>query len=144
MIGSDANAANNINNAAAIGSDAFVSASNCMVLGSINGVNGANTDSKVGIGVTNPDEKLTIGTGRLKFRAKDATMNGLVFTDSAGSSTKIQMGLSNNNLFALVNTTTASNLNTLIGTGQWGLNKIPNIGSITGSCRLNKVAAKIH
>jgi hypothetical protein len=44
----------NLSNAAAIGALAQVDASNSMVLGSINGVNGATADTAVGIGTTNP------------------------------------------------------------------------------------------
>ena len=43
-----------LSNAGAIGSRASVSASNCLVLGSINGVNGATSSTCVGIGTTAP------------------------------------------------------------------------------------------
>ena len=43
-----------LNNAAAIGATAQVAQSNAMVLGSINGVNGATADTTVGIGTTTP------------------------------------------------------------------------------------------
>ena len=52
--------ANNLTNAAAIGANAQVSAINAMVLGSINGVNGATASTNVGIGVTAPVAKLQI------------------------------------------------------------------------------------
>lgn len=45
---------NNLFNATAIGSRSRVDCSNCMVLGSTNGVNGAVADVNVGIGNTNP------------------------------------------------------------------------------------------
>lgn len=44
----------NVSNVTAIGANAQVTASNAMVLGSINGVNGANADTNVGIGTTAP------------------------------------------------------------------------------------------
>jgi len=44
----------NLNNATAIGANSQVTASNAMVLGSINGVNGATADTNVGIGTTAP------------------------------------------------------------------------------------------
>lgn len=53
-------ASGNLTNAAAIGSQAFVSQSNSMVLGSIRGVNSATEDTRVGIGRTNPSERLDI------------------------------------------------------------------------------------
>ena len=52
----------NLSNATAIGSDAVVTSSNSLVLGSINGVNGATATVKVGIGVTAPTAKLHIET----------------------------------------------------------------------------------
>lgn len=48
-------------NATAIGANAFVGCSNCMVLGSINGVNGAANNVNVGIGTSNPDAPLSFG-----------------------------------------------------------------------------------
>ena len=52
-------------NATAIGSLAFVTQSNTIVLGRINGVNGATTDTWVGIGTTAPTEKLDV-VGNIK------------------------------------------------------------------------------
>jgi hypothetical protein len=61
MLGYQANlSAGNLNNATAIGNKAFVSGNNNMVLGSINGVNGATADTKVGIGTTAPTNKLHV------------------------------------------------------------------------------------
>jgi trimeric autotransporter adhesin len=54
-LGTGANvAANNLNNATAIGNKSFVNCSNCMVLGSINGLNAATASVKVGIGTSTP------------------------------------------------------------------------------------------
>jgi hypothetical protein len=50
-----------ISNATAIGAFADVTASNSLVLGSINGKNGANADTNVGIGTTAPTARLHIG-----------------------------------------------------------------------------------
>jgi hypothetical protein len=52
-----------LSNATAIGSKALVAASNALVLGSINGVNGAAASTKVGIGTTAPSNVFTIGQG---------------------------------------------------------------------------------
>jgi len=49
-----------LTNATAIGANAQVTASNAMVLGSINGVNGATADTNVGIGTTSPTAKLDV------------------------------------------------------------------------------------
>ncbi len=54
-IGSHADVAtNNLNNATAIGNKSVVNCSNCLVLGSINGLNGAASSVKVGIGTSTP------------------------------------------------------------------------------------------
>ena len=56
--------ANNLSNATAIGFRAAVAQNNSLVLGSINGVNGALTDTNVGIGTTAPGERLhVVGNG---------------------------------------------------------------------------------
>ncbi|MBB1283313.1 tail fiber domain-containing protein [Flavisolibacter sp. BT320] len=47
--------ANNLTNATAIGSKAKVDCSNCLVLGSVNGTNGATSNTAIGIGTTNPN-----------------------------------------------------------------------------------------
>jgi hypothetical protein len=53
---------NNLINATAIGAQSLVSVSNAMVLGSVNGVNGATSDVNVGIGTTAPAHALEIRT----------------------------------------------------------------------------------
>jgi len=69
-IGFDANVASaNLVNAVAIGSRALVSQDNSMVLGSIRGVNFAMADTKVGIGVTNPSERLDV-VGNVKINGE--------------------------------------------------------------------------
>jgi hypothetical protein len=55
-------ATGSLTNATAIGARAFVSQSNSLVLGSINGVNGATADTSVGIGTTVPNARLHIAT----------------------------------------------------------------------------------
>ncbi|MBK9336329.1 MAG: tail fiber domain-containing protein [Lewinellaceae bacterium] len=52
-----------LTNATAIGTRAEVGASNCLVLGSISGVNGATASVNVGIGTTTPDVRLHIEGG---------------------------------------------------------------------------------
>lgn len=51
---------NNLTNAIAIGHRAFVESGNSLVLGSVNGKNGAIADTKVGIGTTTPNTPLDI------------------------------------------------------------------------------------
>jgi hypothetical protein len=64
----------NLKNATAIGANAQVTATNALVLGSINGVNGATADTLVGIGTTAPAAKLDVHgnanfTGPITFAA---------------------------------------------------------------------------
>jgi len=60
FIGSFSNGAAGITNATAIGFQAKVTQSNSLVLGSINGQNGATADTRVGIGMTNPTARLDV------------------------------------------------------------------------------------
>jgi hypothetical protein len=67
----------NLNNATAIGANAQVTASNALVLGSINGVNGATASVNVGIGTTAPAYTLDVHgtanfTGPVTFAAGQA------------------------------------------------------------------------
>jgi len=50
----------NLTNATAIGAKAFVSASNAIVLGQVNGVNGASANTNVGIGTNAPLDRLHV------------------------------------------------------------------------------------
>ncbi len=51
----------NLINATAIGARARVDCDNCMVLGSINGINGATSSVNVGIGTASPQQMLSVG-----------------------------------------------------------------------------------
>jgi hypothetical protein len=55
--------AGTLTNATALGANAEVDASNSLVLGSINGVNGQTATVKVGIGTTTPSNVFTIASG---------------------------------------------------------------------------------
>jgi hypothetical protein len=60
FIGNQANGAPGITNAESIGANASVTQSNSLVLGSINGVNSASADTKVGIGTPAPANPLDV------------------------------------------------------------------------------------
>jgi hypothetical protein len=51
---------NNLTNATAIGARAFVGQSNALILGSVNGINGATANTDVGIGTTTPLNRLHV------------------------------------------------------------------------------------
>jgi len=80
--------ANGIKNATAIGSRAYVGASNSLVLGSINGTNGAIASTNVGIGTTTPTAQLHT-TGSVRFAGLIAQSNAddsmMVVSASTGS-----------------------------------------------------------
>ena len=77
----------NLTNATAIGAYAVVGQSNSLVLGSINGVNFANADTKVGIGTTTPSERLTIKspTSSYGFVHTDGTITVGSFVGGTGN-----------------------------------------------------------
>jgi Chaperone of endosialidase len=51
-----------LSNSTAIGARSKVDCSNCMVLGSVNGINGALSNVNVGIGTTSPQQMLSVGS----------------------------------------------------------------------------------
>lgn len=56
---------NNYTNATAIGANSAALQNNSLILGSINGVNGATSDTRVGIGTTTPKAKLDVTNGNI-------------------------------------------------------------------------------
>jgi hypothetical protein len=61
LLGRGANVASGgLSNVTAIGASALVSQANSLVLGSVNGVNGATSDTRVGIGTTTPGAALDV------------------------------------------------------------------------------------
>ena len=66
----------NLSNTTAIGANAEVTFSNSMVLGSINGKNGATADTNVGIGITGPNYRLHIGNALKSFRVEGPATSG--------------------------------------------------------------------
>ncbi|MCP4088970.1 MAG: hypothetical protein GY746_04170, partial [Gammaproteobacteria bacterium] len=72
----------NLTNATAIGAHATVSQDNSMVLGGIDGENGASADTKVGIGTSAPTNKLDVN-GSIRMRA-GATVGFISVSDANG------------------------------------------------------------
>jgi len=75
-LGYQADVSAGLTNATALGNQAKATTSNSMVLGSINGVNGAGPDTNVGIGITAPTSKLHVNNGDVRVS------NGSVLVDN--------------------------------------------------------------
>jgi trimeric autotransporter adhesin len=116
-----------LSNATAIGSNAQVSSSNSLVLGSINGINGALVDTKVGIGVTNPSEKLEIGKGRIRFRGNvtGGNAHGITWTNNAGTIDRAFIGMETDDYFGIFNFGLGWNVRTHNTSGEVGIFKQP-------------------
>jgi hypothetical protein len=113
----------NLSFATAIGSRAYVEQSNSLVLGSINGVNGALVDINVGIGTTKPDSKLHIQNGKIKIVDGTQATGYVLTSDAVGLASWVDpttFNSSNNNWNLTGNTIGGSNTN-FIGT----LNNFP-------------------
>lgn len=132
-------------NSTVIGSRAYTNTNNSMVLGSINGVNGATSDVKVGIGVTNPTEKLEIGNGRLRFRgnAPGGNAHGITWTNNAGTIDRAFVGMETDNFFGIYNFGFPPGWNVRLHntTGEMGINKQP--GTTGSESRLQVKQASV-
>jgi hypothetical protein len=74
----------NLVNATAIGTQARVDCDNCMVLGSVNGINGATADANIGIGTNYPVARLDV-RGRTNLRGGLLTAGSGVYLTTGGS-----------------------------------------------------------
>jgi len=63
LIGAQAGVVDGAINATAIGAHAFAGATDTLVLGSVNGTNGATSEPNVGIGTTTPQTKFQVANG---------------------------------------------------------------------------------
>jgi hypothetical protein len=110
MLGYVANlGAGNLSNATAIGYRAYVTQNNSLVLGSINGINGATADTNVGIGTTTPAARLhVVGDGLVTGNLTvSGTMNANLSSDIVNATTQynvngsrvLGVGGNNSNLF---------------------------------------------
>jgi hypothetical protein len=87
FLGYSANAASNsLTNATAIGTESFVSTSNSMVLGSINGVNSATSSTNVGIGTTSPLDRLHV-VGNIRMADGNQAAGKVLTSDANGTAT---------------------------------------------------------
>lgn len=94
LVGHSSRTIGTLTNSTAIGANSEVGQSNSMVLGSINGVNGATADTNVGIGTTTPLNKLHVnGTVRVTNGAVYITNpNTVVITSPNGACWGITVG----------------------------------------------------
>jgi hypothetical protein len=137
FLGESSDASAGLTNSTAIGAKAYVTQSNSMVLGSINGVNGATSNTNVGIGTSAPTEALHV-VGNIRFSGallpnNDAGAAGQVLI-SAGPGLVPTWGtvgaaLINNtgtrNLFAGSGVSTASTDNAIFGSSAGAANTGP-------------------
>lgn len=102
LIGASSNVlGGSLGNAVAIGYRAAVASSNSIVLGSINGVNGSSSDTRVGIGTTTPEFRLDVADRvRIKQRpgATGTTSTaGLFLFQNGPNSERAFIGMENDN-----------------------------------------------
>jgi hypothetical protein len=123
------------NNITAIGAYATVTVDNAMSLGSINGINGATADTKVGIGTTAPSEKLHIQNGTI--RIVDGTQGaGKVLTSDANGVASWQPAAFAKNVVSADNGLILTGVNIGLGSALNQVTAITNNGfglSIKGS-----------
>jgi hypothetical protein len=89
-VGSGADIASTYTNATAVGAYAYAGASNTVVIGSINGVNGATATANIGIGTTTPTSALQVvgKTTTTNFQMTAAPTAGYIMqTDASGNGT---------------------------------------------------------
>lgn len=83
LVGNLTNYNGELSNATAVGARAIVTRSNSLILGSINGINGATADTNVGIGTTAPNARLSVFGGGFP--------NNLLVSDSNPSATTFDL-----------------------------------------------------
>ncbi len=122
FIGATSNGVAGITNATALGFKTQVSQSNSLVLGSVNGLNGASSDVKVGIGTDAPQAALHV-------RRADGTARVLVEEANAGAADRRLIDIRNNGpaSFTIRNTAIGNNWN--FTAGNFNFFQISQIGS---------------
>jgi hypothetical protein len=142
--GADVAAPDN-SNATAIGAQAFVAQANSLVLGAINGVNGANFDTNVGIGTTAPSTRLhVVGdglftgnltvNGNLNGNFSLTTVNAVTQYNLAG--VRVLSNTGTKNFFAgqgTGNALTTGSANAFFGANAGALNNSGSQNSFFGS-----------
>ncbi len=116
IIGTNANVGSaNLNFATAIGANAVVSSSNSLVLGSINGVNGATADTRIGIGTTAPAKHLHVrGEGDQEIMIESTDVGGIKWTLQSSDGAA-------NGRFEIIDRTANASRMTVSSTGNVGI-----------------------
>jgi hypothetical protein len=116
VIGSQADvSAIDLNNATAIGHRALVSQNNSLVLGGIDGVNGAIADTKVGIGTSAPTHHLHVkGSSDQQIAIESSDEGGRQWTLQSSRGTT-------NGRFEIVDRTAGANRFTILSGGEVGI-----------------------
>ncbi len=115
LLGFTTNVNTGVDNATAIGAFASVTQSDSLILGSINGVNGASADTRVGIGTTAPNKHLHIvGSGDQQLGIESSDTNGRLWTlqSSSGAS---------NGRFEIIDRTANVSRMSILSTGNVGV-----------------------
>ena len=105
FIGTRSDGAAGISNATAVGNSAKVTQSNSLILGSINGVNFATADTKVGIGTTAPKAPLHVAANGTNTMIGSATGcgSGLAGISFAASFNCLNLSLAGNGTDTIIN-----------------------------------------
>jgi hypothetical protein len=135
----------NLANATAIGALAEVDQNNSLVLGSINGVNGALADTNVGIGTPSPQAKLDIvgTTGLTRARISDSANAGLTLALNLQPKWTVATSSGTNNFFQIYNETLGQTAffidpnNNRVGIGT---NNPQNLLDVNGVVRIGGLA----
>ena len=145
-----------LTNASAFGANALVNQSNSLVLGSINGVNGAAADTRVGIGTTSPNGKLHVSSGvsggayiagsqiilegnttsYIQLSHPDLYETGILSSNSTILRSALIFGANNS-----MQLRTGGNLNRLYinAGGSTGINRTPTLGIDAGTLQVQNV-----
>lgn len=92
LLGDSTNVAfGSLTNATALGSKAFVSGSNKMVLGSVAGTNGATSNVDVGIGTINPQQRLHV-VGSIRMNDGNEAAGKVMVSDANGTGSWQKIG----------------------------------------------------
>ena len=123
FFGGLANSTDGLTNATAIGYQTMVTQSNSLVLGSINGTNGASANTRVGIGIPNPIARLTVAGDGSGIFSGDGT-GFLLINKTAGKG----YGQSVNDLGTMLFHTTTHDVNSNSALGRIAFDANGNVG----------------